>query len=105
MPDGGHQVDPGVLDRAAQTIRDTPKEQFQHTLPPLKDMQITKEDFGRKHGECFPPYKAGVDAMIACVESYLQASEDYANNLGGAGQQYAGNEEDSAAAMRNTGGA
>lgn len=85
----GYQVDPQQLNAAAGTVRDEPGSQLKYTLPNLRDVQIKAEDFGRKHHESFEGYRAGMQRLVTCVDSYVRASGVYADNLTGAGKSYA----------------
>ncbi|GAA3807969.1 hypothetical protein [Amycolatopsis tucumanensis] len=84
----GYEVDPQQLSAAAGTVRGEPGTQLRYTLPNLKDVRITAEDFGRKHHESFAGYQAGVQRLVACVDSYVRASGEFADKLGRASGSY-----------------
>jgi len=96
----GYEVDPQQLNAAASTVRDEPGTQLAYSLPNLRDMRITAEDFGRKHHESFQGYQAGVERLVACVDSYLRASGAFADRLTGASGSYAAADENSQAGVR-----
>jgi uncharacterized lipoprotein YddW (UPF0748 family) len=84
----GYEVDPRQLDTAAGTVRDEAATQLKYTLQALREVRITAADFGRKHHESFDGYRAGVERLVACVDSYVRASGGYADNLTGASKSY-----------------
>ncbi|NYI87760.1 hypothetical protein HNR02_001083 [Amycolatopsis endophytica] len=84
----GYEVDPQQLDAAAGAVRDEAGTQLKYTLAALREVRITAGDFGRKHHESFEGYRAGVERLVACVDSYVRASGVYADNLTGAGKSY-----------------
>ena len=96
----GYEVDPQQLNAAAGMVRDEPGTQLKYALPNLKDVQITAEDFGRKHHESFEGYRAGVARLVACVDSYVRASGVFADNLTGAGKSYAAADDRTQADVR-----
>ncbi|WP_229874515.1 hypothetical protein [Amycolatopsis deserti] len=96
----GYEVDPQQLSAAAAAVRDEPGTQLKYTLPNLRDVRIKAEDFGRKHHESFAGFKAGVERLVACVDSYVRASGEYADKLGGAGRSYTAADDQSQAGVR-----
>lgn len=105
MPNGGYEVDPRVLESAARTVRDRPKEELEFTLPQLRDVRITPENFGPGHLGSHSIYVSGVQAVVKCVDDYLAASEGYADSLTGAGRQYSTTEEQTQSDISQAGGA
>lgn len=96
----GYEVDPQQVTAAAGTVRDEPGSQLKYTLANLKDVQIKAEDFGRKHHESFAGYQAGVQRLVACVDSYVRASGEYADKLAGAGKSYTAADDQSQTGVR-----
>jgi len=104
MPDGGYEVDPQLLQSAAQTVSDAPKEQLQTPLPSLRDIRISRENLGPGHGTSHSIYVSGVESVIACVDAYLAASESFANGLSSAGRKYSAAEEQTQSDINQAGG-
>ncbi|MGH3952239.1 MAG: hypothetical protein ACRDSE_24520 [Pseudonocardiaceae bacterium] len=98
---GGHKVDADELARAGKLVRDTPRNSLERPLDDLKDIQISAQDFGRKHTENFTEYESGIERAVACAESYLVASDVFGDKLDGAGATYAKDDEANAQSFRS----
>lgn len=93
---GGHKVDADELAKAGKLVRNTPRDAVEKPLADLKNIQLTAQDFGRKHGDNFTRYKTGVERAAVCAESYLEASDVFGDKLDGAATTYARDEEGNA---------
>lgn len=89
----GHKVDWDDLVKAGKLVREAPQTALEKPLADLKDIQITAQDFGRKHGDNFDAYKSGVERAVGCAQSYLKASDVFGDKLDGAGTKYASDDE------------
>lgn len=89
---GGQQVDPAMLTAAAKFIKDVPPDQLADSLGAVKDVEVAAADFGRAHSSACEGFKAGLEQVVKCVQTYVTASENYAGSLTGAGGAYAGGE-------------
>jgi hypothetical protein len=100
---GGQQVETAQLTKAAKTLSEVPKHALEQSLGAVKDVQLTPADFGIAHQGSFDQYKLGVLRLAAMADSYLKASDTFAQKLNAAGGQYDAYEGDAADAATGSG--
>lgn len=103
MSGDGRRVDPQMLAAAAKLVAEAPADQLGTPLKELESLELSSADFGREHGHCFQGFTAGVEQLGASVDSYLQASQSYADALTSGGSAYRGGEEQAAEDVRDAG--
>jgi type IV secretory pathway TrbF-like protein len=96
---GGHRVDTEQLTQAARTLSEVPRQVLEQPLAAVQDIQLVGADFGMAHQGRFEAYSAGVRRLAACAESYLRASEEFAQKLNASGGRYQANEADTSRAV------
>jgi hypothetical protein len=72
---------------------------LEQPLAAVQDIQLVGADFGMAHQGRFEAYSAGVRRLAACAESYLRASEEFAQKLNASGGRYQANEADTSRAV------
>jgi hypothetical protein len=96
MMAGGQKVETAQLTTAAKALSEVPKHALEQPLGVIKDVEMAPGDFGIAYQGCFDQYKAGVLRLAALAESYLKASETFAQKLNAAGGKYDAYEADAA---------
>lgn len=102
MPDAGYATSSEAMTRAQVRLGEAaegPAADAKKVAP----TEITKEDFGRVHGQHHPKYKAGMDEIGAAMTGLSTALTNLGTNIGSAGTRY-GNAETAGAAQAHKAG-
>lgn len=101
-PDG-YTTDSGQMSSAGRNIN-TKAEDAKGDVDEVKPAKVQEAEFGKKHTEWHADYSAAMDAFGDASAAMCDNLMAFAGNLGGAGSDYAAN-EDAARANVNSAGA
>lgn len=103
MPDGGYATSSEAMTRAQIRLADAADDPAAEAKK-IAPAELTKEEFGRVHGQHHGKYKTGIDEIGAGMTGLSNALMNLGGNIGTANARYASNEEAASTQATNAGG-
>ncbi|WP_328604525.1 hypothetical protein OG943_31365 [Amycolatopsis sp. NBC_00345] len=100
---GGYTASTDAIATASKKITQLGKDLLDAN-PDLGTAEVTKEGFGKAHGDHAQKYLDGAKALSDSVNGYNGALTTFGSSIQQAGAQYAGNEDDQYGQINGAGG-